>query len=340
MACFGMVTRTALPAYHYFIMRSILDHPLVLAGVLVLWLLYNTQCFLFCKQILASAEGMFLFELQCFSIHQQGLLFLAAHLVLLLPFLVYTAVFIAVALTGTYFIQAAAVLLFWLSIIGLCVRGYLRMLNCTWKPAKPVFKFFQITITFNKNLHFILLYYIHHERKVIYLLLKGFSFLLLYLLLIWNENGFGRDFFVMIFQLMLLAHTPAAYDCFRFTENKLLFFRNLPLRTITIAGHYLFTYLILLLPELLFLLIKQPGIFSKTDLSIFYLIAAMTLFLLTAILYSENLGKEELFKIVFMLFFIATFALNGGYCYVWLCIITSIAAVLFFRNYHTFSRAA
>ena len=71
----------------------------------------------------------------------------------------------------------------------------------------------------------------------------------------------------------------------------------------------------------------------------YYIVAIATLCLLTAIQYSESMNRNEYVKVVFALFFVATFALHVQAFLFWSTVQFIIAAILFWNGFYKYERS-
>ena len=71
-------------------------------------------------------------------------------------------------------------------------------------------------------------------------------------------------------------------------------------------------------------------------MSAYYCIGVATLCLLTAVQYSEHTDRNEYIKVVFALFFVATFALHAEAFWWWTGILLLIAVILFWSGFYRY----
>jgi len=335
---FGTVTSGTLVSYHQSLMLSFLSSPIILAGVMLLWLLYHFKCIAFCMKMINSGEGSFLYNFQTISSKTQLLLFFLLHLMMFLPVLAYAITAMAYGWTQGYYGSVASIGLF---LIFICCLGSFTLYEImnNWLRKKNSFSldFFHKR---PKSFLLFIVYYFLFEKKLLFLLLKTLSLALLYVALVLNKSGFDNDHFILFYLLILLAHAVFAYMSVQFLERRLAFYRNMPLRLIQFAAIYFVTYFLLFLPEFFYMVIHARGLMAFTTILAYSGIAFSTLCLLTAIQYSEHMNSNEYVKAVFGIFFVSTFALHAEAFLFWMIIQMTIAIILFVSGFYKYEAAA
>jgi hypothetical protein len=183
-----------------------------------------------------------------------------------------------------------------------------------------------------------LLGHLFHEKKMAFVVVKIFSLLLLSVSFVRNGDDFDNDLFNIFFQLILTAHAMLVFYFVSFSESQLQFSRNLPVPLYKTAGMHLFTFSILLLPEVAFMLVNNHGNLPVSSILLQYLTAVATLFLYTGILYGCGLEMESYMLFVFIAFIMIFFLGKTGQQLLTMLAVLFIAGVIFKSHYYSFER--
>jgi len=328
---FGAVQGGSLVGYHLSLMRSILGSYTTLTIVLLCWSLYHIKCLSFVFKTINSDEGSFLYNLQTVDKPRQWLFYVLTYLQLYAPVLLYAILLSVIGLQWNFWTTALIVLLYQLVAVALSVAVIHRRMN-NWIAT---FRMPSLTIAVPKNIILLSTAYFANEKKVMLCLLKAFSLLLLYIVFFWNEGKYNHDSFMLFYLLNLLAHAILPYQVVDFFERQFSAFRNLPIPFWKRGAAFVLTYMVLLLPELIYL-IYAAGSFSFEHRFAYYLNLIASLFLLTAVQYANASDKNEYLKACFGLVFFSIFALHSGAFWLWIIIQLSIAIVLFTTGYYRY----
>ena len=331
---FGVVQAGSLLAYHRSLMLSILQSPVVLAAVLLLWLLYYVKCIGWCLRLVAAPEGSFLYSLASLPGAAQLRWYASVQVMLLAPVWIYVLTLAVYGWRIGYTGSAVAVLLLQVLLIALGTFTLYRRIN-NWITPPPSFTV-RLLPRGPKPLHLVVLYYFAYEQKRLTLSLKALSGFLIYIALILNREGYDNDSFIFFFQLILLTHTVFAFKGVRFLEGQLAIWRNLPLSLAYRAGVYVLTYAVLLLPEAGYLFYAGYGLVPLPAMLAYYCIALLSLCFLTGVQYTEAMNANEYVKVIFALVFVSTFALHAQAFWIWASVLLVMAALLFWNGFYRY----
>lgn len=333
---FGVVQSGSLITYHQQLMVSILQSKVILVGVFIFWALYHFKCTSYCLRLVNSNEGSFLFNMQILSARRQLLFFLLLHIALYTPVLVYSLFLMWFGWQRNDEGSVALIVLFQCLILCLGAGSYYWRMNSWMVKKKTIELGFLHRI--GKPLILILLYHFTLEKKAFFLSLKALSLVLLFVALVWNKEVFDNDSFIFFFQLIILTHSAVSFKAVNFLEEKLSFHRNLPLGVLQYAMMYLVSYILILTPELFYLLFNGSGLMNTQNILYYIAIAIATLCLLTAIQYSESMNRNEYIKVVFALFFVSTIVLHAEAFLFWIIAQVFIACILFWNGFYKYEK--
>jgi hypothetical protein len=330
---FGAIEGGQLLPYHLSLMKSILQSGIVLSVVFVAWLLYHLKCTGFFLRVFNSAEGSFLYRLQTLSPVRQWFVFLLLYMMVYAPVLVYGIVLCVVGWQSGYPVTALSVLLFQLATTAFFTGIIIYWIN-HWLIyfSLPGFR-----LPFQKKMSLLVLYYFSHERKTALLVLKGFSLLLLYLILVWNRGRYDNDSFLLFYLVVFLAHAALPWFAVQFLERSFSAYRNLPVSLAGRGAIFLLPYVILVLPEAVYIFTFGDALPVAHRLA-YSINLPVSLALLTAFQYSEASGRNEYLKAVFALMFISLFVLHVQ-AFWWLIVMQlMMAAILFSAGYYRYEK--
>jgi hypothetical protein len=328
---FGAVQGGSLVSYHLSLMNRILSSGITLSIVLFCWLLYHLKCVGFFLKIINSHEGEFLYNLQAFEKSGQWKLYTTIYSLVYAPVLVYSIVLSTVGFQKDFVQSSMIIFLFQIVSLGISsTLIYYRLNNWIARISMP-----SLTILFRKQFLLYNLFYLTTQKRSLFLVLKALSLLLLYIILVWNKGKYDSDSFLLFYLLILLGHALLPYLLIQFMEKKLAVSRNLPLSLFKRAAAYLIPYFIFLLPELAYLLYHADALPIEHRFA-YYLNLVISLFLLTAILYSDAFDRNEYLKAIFALFFLSIFALHIHAFWLWISIQLMISLVLFKSGFYSY----
>jgi hypothetical protein len=297
---FGLLNGQATIELHYQIMRSITSSFSFMAGAMIVWVLYNIKCLSYGLKTIHAPENSFLYEIRAVNNNRQKLLWIANHIMLLAPMLTYAGITIVVGITNRHYLHTSLFLLFQLL---LCSSGliYFQAINSSHKQPR-----YNITLpktNFRKGLFSFLLLYSLDTKKTTFIGIKLLSLLLLQGLIAANAYEVNRESVCVLIIFLISAHALLPIYYVTFMEEELAFMRNLPIPALKKFASYVFTYAIIFLPELLFLLINGNHALPLSVTLSLYGVAMSQLALYTSIQYLREMTTERYTMIVFVFFF-------------------------------------
>jgi len=331
---FGVVQNPLV--YHYKLMQGIVTSYTTLLFALIVWLLYACKCgAIVLKSI--TTEKTLLYQLQAVDSKQLFLLLTIIQAMLFLPATIYMLFTISVGVYMQQYPAAVIVCLLLLLMHVLSAALYYYALFSSGIQLqlfkKPVF-----TYPFSKGFFSFLLWYNLYKSKLKTVAVKFFSFVLLFIPLVWNSGHIELSDFVLFFQMSIAAHAVIVYDNVQFLEKDFRVLRNIPLPLQKVFILFVITYIILLLPEAFFL--WYYGNAAHLGVSIFslllYYIAQLLLF--TALAYEKHQKIESyllyiglITAISLLLTPLKSFGLIG-------CALIVVAFTLFAGNYYVYEQ--
>ncbi|MFT4094513.1 MAG: hypothetical protein QM640_12820 [Niabella sp.] len=322
---------------HYYIIISILENRGTFVIYAILCILYFIKCISFYANRVTKNEYHFLQTLNGLSAAKRFTGFAFTGFLLLLPVIIYTLLIIIVGVsagkqTGLYSPVSLALVLIAVTIFCL---DYLNR-KAAFLSAHTFFRLKRQPAT----LWWFLLKYMFREQFLALVIIKLISFCCIYFFVITDESVFESRMMWLIFMLCLAAHSVIIYKNFYFIEDKLNFYRSLPLQPFAILASLFFCYAILLIPEywaLRALAVSHGNIYEYCCILI---AAPAILTLLHVLLYTDDLKMDGYLSLVFlvwMLFFFAGFTQTK-----WLipAIALSALTIVFYTSFRNFEKVA
>ncbi len=316
-------------AYHYALIRGMLETPALMALVWLPWLLYALKAVRFVEGVLAAPDHLFLQKMRLLSPPRIYSRFLLVQAFLLLPVTGYAVIVAGVAWHGGEEGAAAAVLSY---IILLTVLGTFRI---TYRIAHPASARTR-SQTYRRVIPYwlILLRFLWSENKVLLLGIKLFGCAILYLLLR-NQNPSDHDIrmALLIFSLAIFGHGPLLYKCRQMDNTQLRCYRAMP-----VSLPRRFTYIaifcgLLVLPEMLMLGWLTPHPIRVSDALSFGLSGYSLLLLLCCLLATVHTRTGNFLKLCLVLFGILYGGVLGDFLIALSGFFLFVAAMLFFWSY-------
>ncbi len=330
---FGIMGAREVALYHSSLMQTIVAVNVALGVAMAVVILYNYKCIAFVLNSLQKPELGFLVNLQGLPVLQQVGAFLFCQVILFMPLLLYFGLTIFIGLQHGFIVSSLGLLLFILLNCAGSAWLYFSRLNSFHKPATSLQ--FPVSVNYTKLPVLYPVYYLMHERKMAWLVVKLFSAGVFYLVFILNPDNFSLAYFRLIFLIAIAAHSMLVYYTVEFTEKQLAFTRNLPISRSKRLFSYFVTYLFLLLPELVWLLAQAANLMTFPELLMTFMTGLVQLLLLTSVLYLGNMQLQRYALFVCLIYLVSAVLLPSGVGVV-LFIETAIAGYIFYSRYYKF----
>lgn len=330
---FGAVEGNNLLPYHLSLMKSILGSATVLLLVCGCWLLYHFKCVVFFLKTINSGEGQWLHALQCSPAGRQWRVCATLYTGMFAPVLVYALLVAAFGFAKGFTVPALCVLAFQFLSVTVFVFVIHRRVN-DWL-AKRLLPSFRLPI--QKRFPLFLLFHFTAQRQTLFLALKAFSLLLLYLVLVWNRGRYDNDAFILVYVVVIFAHALLPWLAVGFFEESLSVARNLPLSFFQRAAAFALPYVLLTLPEGVYLFL-QADAFTLLHRLAYYLCLPVGLCLLTAVQYSGAQSRNDYLSAACALLFVSIFVFHAQAFGFWLAAQLCVAALLFAGGFYSYEK--
>jgi hypothetical protein len=336
---FGIVQAGNIIGYHLSLMHAMITSPVFLFIVMTGWLLYNIKCITFCTDRLHQSDGHFLFIARALPASKQALLFITVSTLLYLPVLIYACFLTSVSFTEKAVAVAIQVMVYQVLMILISSTVIYLAVNKTSEPAiiRLIAKLKKI-FTFKISYPAFISAYILNERKIMLLVVKIFSLLMLSIFFVRNSDSFDNDLFSIFYPISIAAHARLVFYCVDFNETLLYCNRNLPLNWLKVALTFSFTWALLLLPEAAFMLINNHGNLPFMVIILQSLTSMAMLLLFTGIAYACSLDMERYLLFVLMTYIVLLILQKSMGNLAALVAVSTLALMVFKAHYYSFER--
>lgn len=267
----GHIDPRDLVMYNLTFTLAVLDAPIVMFTVCVLWLLYTIKSWQYIAKQLRAPENMFLYySVNAFSRFRQFVSWSLAQFVILLPIIVYG---IMILVVGMSYHSYKVPIILWLYILllgSISARVYMYfMYEQATVPKTALFT--QILKSWPKAYFSLPFYNMLHTTPWMGLITKVFSLLVLMSTFYFFNQLENTAVLYMVILITCMSHTILIYRENSFMEMYMPMARNFAYSRARIYGQHVIYYSLLLIPETVVLL-------TYTDL------------LTTALLFTFSLG--------------------------------------------------
>ncbi|NCD71905.1 hypothetical protein [Mucilaginibacter agri] len=331
LVLFGAVPGDMLLSYHKALMIAFLTSPLLFSVVFVVWLLYLFKTWHYMAGQLSAPHHQFLFySISAYSLRSQFLGWLVVQFNMLLPVIVYSAITVSVGLANHCYLASAGIALY---LLLLCIAGALFCIKLT--HTLPEGNKLSLLLRFGHSIpkpYFSLfILHIFNQKKLTYVIIKGISWLIITAVfaLFADVKHDARVAGIAVLAIVV-AHVAIVFEERVFEETFLRFGRNLPYSRWTLFGGFIMVYLIMLLPEIIWLYNRFDPLFA-TQLMVFGL---SCIILFHSLLYRIGLAMDiymqwvlGLFMLIFWIVMFKAMLFAAALC-------LTAAFALFYYNYY------
>ncbi len=334
---FGVVSPPIIISYHLALINGIIQVPVFMIIVMVIWFFYNLKCIFFCLRTVETDTSNLLFNFQAIDTWKQVLLLFSSHFLLYFPIFAYVLFILNIAVQQGNTSAVISLLIFHSSMYILAIYVYYRKLNFPfreWALANQLSKITRFSI--RKSVYFYLFYYTIDSLKLGFFVLKVVSLLLLGVILVVNQKEFQVRNFIIFFLLIILTHAIIVYNYVGFIEKKMSFIKNLPLSVWKYLNIYAIIYCLILLPELIYIIINGQNLIPLDNILLFFGISVGQLLLYTAVLYASLFRMKTYVKIILAIYLSSSVLLLSEQYFLFFAVQLAIAVLLFITHYHRF----
>ena len=318
--------------YNLIFTLSFMSSPYICMVVFVGWAIYTVRSWSFIlKQTQLPKQQFLKYSITAVSKRKQYANWCFVQCVLSLPVFVYAVFCWIVGLIYHYYLIPVLLVVYGLLLILVSAALYVGYTN---RLGSDVGRWWMTTLTrqWKKPLFSLYLYELFYRQKLTLVITKLFSWMILTggILLFGSLTADAR-MGGMIMLLLALGHLVVLYQWQQFENLYLSFLPNLPWSRCKRYGHALLAYLLLTLPETIWIL-TQPDLRTALGLLVLHVSVAM---LLRSYLYVISLSMAKFVTAAFYGFIVLFLAIVSGWMW-WLTPAVAVLSVaLFYQAYYS-----
>lgn len=322
--------------FHLSLIDGVIKNPSILLLVMCAWLLYNIKCLDYIIKLLIKPQQRFLYSLCSLSYARQYAYFLYVQVMVYMPVLVYTMFAIVIGLQKGYYASAAETIAFTLAVAGLTPVLYIRALQHRPLLAGSTPR---VILKLGKPLFSLPLFNVWRHNKQMLVISKTFSLFLLYIFIkLYQPDHYDIRPALLCINVAAAANSAIVFEIKIFEDFFMQMQRNFPLTLLRRFGNTVLCFMLLMLPELMFLFKGYPLYFNLIDYMQLLLLCVGLLLLLYACLFTGEINMDSYIKLVFaflaILFFIILY--NPGI--VLGVAVNALALGIYASHYYGFER--
>ncbi|MCJ8209548.1 hypothetical protein MUY27_07495 [Mucilaginibacter sp. RS28] len=331
LAMFGSVPGNQLLYYHESLMLACLTSPAFLAIVFAAWLLYVVKATFHIAGIFRLPHQQFLFySANAIERKQLWTAWLITQFNILLPVIIYGGLTVAVGLTHGIYTASIIIIIYLLFLIGIGAWMNIRLLITPADNTKEsrMIRWFS---NFPKPYFSLFVYHIFHAKKLPYLITKIISWVIITgVFALFADVKHDMRVAGIAVLAIAVAHAVIVFEERTFEETNLVFARNLPYSKIRLFAGFALSYLILLLPEVIWLYARFDPVLA-TELMLFPL---SSILLFHCLLYRLGLDMERYMQWVLGLFIVIFWIMMFKVLVAAIVLNLLAAFLLFYFNYY------
>jgi len=332
----GRANGVGLLEYHYSLIRGMLMNPPFLFAVLAAWLLYAVKCAQYIAGNLRKPAFSYLYLLSLENGRKVYWLLLQAQLVLFLPVFSYLIFILKVGYREHWNIQSTGILLFVLSVCAISAWWHFYLLR---NPTAAHFRI-RWKLPIQKERYYVnfLFRFILEKSKVLFLIIKGYNCITLYLMLDGRNPARDQDLRMeaLFFSIGILGHGVLIHRLKEMENNQLAFYRGLPVSLMRRFAQYSWFYFCLFIPELIIILFRTPSFLSYSESGFLIILGYGILLLLNSLQLYHYTGLMDYLKTIVQIFFAVIIAMIVRQLYTLSFLFLLLSVIIFFRRYYRF----
>src|SRR5258708_1244920 len=333
----GEVDGAELWKYHYSLALAMLKNYSYLAFFFVACLLYTKKCVRFVSGLLQQPPHSFITVYNNLGRTKRFRLFLLVEVWLLVPILIYAAFVVAYGWIHHLYFTIALVVVYLLLLCFFSALWFIYLLENLYKDKLLKIK---IRLPFSSAYEVILLRFVAHKQKIMWLGFTIFTCGVLYMVALNNMvNDYETVFPFLLFNFGILAHGVIVFGIREFEETYLSFYRGVPVSLLKRWVEYSLVYFVLLIPEFITTILLVPVHLHYGDAILFSVCGYGLVLLMNGITFLRNFSRKEYLFLLLMIFCVQ-YVFLAWIGLLLLCgVLFAAAFVSFLAGYYRFGRA-
>jgi len=328
---FGLVEPGQWFNYEKTLMLAFISSPLFMGCVFLVWLLYAVKALLYVSSQISVPNQQFLFySSNALNTRRQFKTWFIIQGVILLPVIIYGAIAVFAGIWYHYYQQALIIMLY---LIALVVSGaivYSSQVNSLVAGSKQTLML-KMSSRWRKPFFSLFIYYVLNSMKVSYLLTKALSWIII-TAVFYLFADVSHDLRVAGIAVLSIvtAHTVLIYRYHNFENTYLAFARNMPYTFVQCFINIGIVYLLLLLPEAIWLFSR----FNPVPATTLIVLGLSITLLFHSLIYAIGLTMDKYLQWVLGLFIILFWLVMFNLMWVLSIFCLLISFGIFYRGYY------
>ena len=335
--CFFIKTAGSLPtdALTYFqliITITLITSPAIMLLFFALLMIYTVKSWQFAAGLLLMDEHQFLFySSTSLNKVKQFKSWFFVQLLINIPAIIYALFALVIGILHQHYTIPLIILLYILFLTILSAAVYVFMIN-RFRDGKRFSFIIRLSGNGNKPFFSLFLYHLSDKGKLAYLITKLLSISIAATGLFYLFEDVRQDARAagIVMLTVIMTHVVLIYKAHYFEETFLGFVRNMPYKRYRIFLNFSITFLVLLVPEIIWLY-TRVSFFTATGLLLFG--TGIALFFRSLLFLSGLKMNKFLFR-TFLLFLVMVWLILYGLIW-WLTpVVLLLAFTFFYNNYY------
>jgi hypothetical protein len=321
--------------YQYALITGMLNIPLLLVLVFLVWLIYAEKCAQYVLAALQRPDHSFLHLLNDLSACRRYRLLYFIQCMLYLPVIIYLFAIAGIAIYNHFLGLLVLICAFVVLVCALTAARFFYLLEYPGRSPLLFWPRLKVPFLSRGNLYWqFLLRYVLREHKLMMIGIKLFSCGIFYetIRAIATDN-YDIRMPVLWYGLGILAHGVLIYRLRDMEQTRLLFYRGIPVSITQRMVQYGLFYALLLVPEMITIGLLSGHPLHYSDALAVGLCAYGLLLLLNSILYIAPIPIKDYLKIVLGIFLVLYFSVLAGML-LWLAVVLLVMAITLFRLFY------
>ncbi len=334
----GMVDGAGLQDFHFSLIQGMLKNTFLFLLVFLVWFLYSKKTEQFIFNTMRRPDFSFLHMLSRVENKKLYGWLLWTQFLIFLPIVCYIMIIFTEGIYLHAYVACILILLYLIVIIGISAGKYLDFIQ---NPGKYV------TVRSGVNrwkangtpYWTMFIRYIGNNKKFLFAGIKLYSCVVLYGMVA-NQTLIKYDLTMifLFFSFGILGHGLLIRQFRILEEERLSFYRTLPISFLDRFSQYALLYFILLIPEFITIAILTPKYLHIPDALAFCFFAYSALLFLNSLLFIQFFKMQDYLKILLSLYLVIYLAVLAK-VRLSLCIILFLSSlVIYFKRYYQFER--
>ncbi|SDH48058.1 hypothetical protein SAMN04488121_11315 [Chitinophaga filiformis] len=328
----GTMSHDTFQLYELIVMMTLISNPVAMTAIFFAWLLYTLKSWQYVTgQLTVPENGFLYYSSTALSKFRQLRSWWWMQFVITLPITVYGLLSVIFGIVYHQYLLPFITILYLFLLITVSAALYVWLAN-RLSAGTPAPITLRLPIRWKKPFFSLFLYHIIHRIKLGGLLTKIFSLFCLASGAYSLFSGNRQDTRVagLLVLTAVAGHLYLIYQEHRFEVMTLAFSRNFPYSRNRHFGYMALRYVLLLLPEMVFLAITAPS--PMTFVLLAYAISVMLFF--RSLLYWLGLNMNVYLPVVFAVYIVLFWLIMYGYLWQSAGVLLLLSYGLFYSRYY------